>query len=113
MGSRAAQSFVTRMEAHLRKHFPNHCATLGDAGVREAIGSGTAKAGQYGIESERDVCKFITLMFTFGRDFDVDPKLPWASEILRNPVYQTPTHRTEALYATAKTRTRQASRRGY
>ncbi len=97
------------MVVHLNKHFPKNCAALGEAGVREAIGAGIASAKKYGIVSERDVCKYINLMFAFGRDFDVDPKLPWAAQILRTRVYESPGDRMRALYETAKTRTYQAS----
>jgi hypothetical protein len=106
-----SKSFENRMVLHLNKHFPEHCKALGEPGVREAIDTGIQKAKNYRIVSERDVCKFITLMFAFGRDFDTDPKLPWASNILRTRVYNNPTDRINALYETAKTRSYQASLR--
>jgi hypothetical protein len=40
------------------------------------------RAKVYDIDSERDVCKYIDIMYTFGRDFDIDPEIPWASKIL-------------------------------
>lgn len=107
----ASKSFENRMVVHLNKHFPQNCAALREPGVREAIGAGIQSAAKYGIVSERDVCKYINLMFAFGRDFDIDPKLPWASNILRTRVYKSPSDRMQALYETAKTRSYQASMR--
>lgn len=104
----AAQSFETRMKAHLRKHFPEHCRALGEEGLTQAIWDGVTRAKGYEFVSERDVCKYITLMFAFGPDFDRNRNLPWAQEILRNRVYRNPADRINDLYDTAMRRARTA-----
>jgi hypothetical protein len=72
------------MEVHLRTFFPERCAELGEDGVRGAVAYALARAAQYDITSERDVCKFLNLMFVYGFSFDVDPELPWAAAILND-----------------------------
>ncbi len=89
--------FEDRMVVHLRQFFPEQCEALGDKGIREAIRHGIAKAESYRITSERDVCKYIDVMFAFGRDFDTDPDQAWAGTILRSPRLE-PTPKVNRLY---------------
>ena len=79
------KSFENRMVEHLNKHFPEHCDKLGEEGVRETIRYGIDRAASYDITAERDVCKYIDLMFVFGQDFDQDEKYPWARKELEYP----------------------------
>ena len=78
------QKFVGRMVIHLNKFFPEQCEALGAEQVEEAILLGVDKAKSYDIRSERNVCKFIDLMFSLGRDFDTNDELPWAYETLND-----------------------------
>jgi hypothetical protein len=75
-------AFAEQMVVHLHRFFPEACAALGEARVREAIAFGVQRAGRYDCRSERSLCKYLNLMFAFGHDFDVDPQLPWAAQIL-------------------------------
>ncbi len=50
--------------------------------LESLIDKGHARAVAYGFMSERGVCKFLNLMFTFGRDFDRDPGLGWVRPFL-------------------------------
>ena len=93
----ALRDFERRMVLHLSQTFPAVCEPLGDAGVRESIQYGMQRAGSYGIAAERDVCKYIDLMFVFGRDFDKDPSLPWAAGILHDDDLGDASKRMEAL----------------
>jgi hypothetical protein len=78
--------FERWVEAHLERCFPDHCSRLrGDSGVRDFIAHGIERARVHGITSQREVCKYIDLMVTLGRDFDTDLALSWAGEILRDP----------------------------
>jgi hypothetical protein len=85
------------MQSHLSEHFPDHCHALGQEGVRRAIEAGIERAGQYGMVSERDVCKFIDLQFSFGHSFDSDGTHPWATAVLANPEIHNPTTKIEEL----------------
>lgn len=94
--------FEDRMIEHLQRFFPARAAELGEAGLREHIHHGVARAASYEIVAERDVCKYIDLMFSLGRDFDVDPALPWARAILRHPSISGPTAKVMLLVEIAK-----------
>ncbi|MDY6992813.1 MAG: hypothetical protein SVR94_09455 [Pseudomonadota bacterium] len=61
---------------------PTLLSKLGDQYLREYIRYGIKKAKKYHIESEKNVCHYIDLTFVLGKDFDVDPQLPWANEML-------------------------------
>lgn len=89
--------FEEEMFRHLTEHFPQHCETLQDGGVRAAIRYGIERAASYGMRTACEVTLFIQLMFLFGRYFDSDPKLPWASRILSDPSLGTGTRRVEGL----------------
>jgi hypothetical protein len=97
----AVGRFEDRMTAHLNKCFAQECGILGD-GLRDMIRHGIQKAAGYGITTERDVCQYIDLMMVFGRNFDADPDLPWASSVLNYPTLNDSTIRMEHLYETAK-----------
>ena len=84
MGELLARRWEDTMVVHLETFFPETTQELGPEGVLHAIELGVKKAARYDIRSERDVCKFLNFMFTFGFDFDLDPELPWAHEILVN-----------------------------
>ena len=94
--------FEGRVLIHLRKCFPDRCAKSDEASLRGAIRYGIQRASAYGITAERDVCKYIDLMVVLGRDFDRDPNLPWAAEILTGRRWRTPTLRIDHLYQTAQ-----------
>ena len=92
----AGRSFEDRMVAHVHKFFPADCEHLGDD-VREEVRSGIERAKTYGFRSARDICKFIDVMFAFGRSFDTNRKLPWAAEILHDPTVVDPAVRAGRL----------------
>lgn len=105
----AVKDFEDRMVVHLGKFFPKHCEALGETKVREAVHEGIRRAGGYGIVAERDVCKYIDLMFAFDRGFDKDSRYPWAARILTDPAQKDPTAKVNRLYDTALDHVRQAA----
>lgn len=78
----AQQSFHERVLDHLHRCFPDACRRLGADAVREWIRAGEARAAIWGLRAERDVCKYIDLMFTLGAEFDTDPDYPWTTPLL-------------------------------
>lgn len=78
------QGFVERMMDYLQKTFPNQTDPLGEEGLREEIHHGMETAEQYRMVSEREVARYIELMFYLGRDFDTSPETPWATSILKD-----------------------------
>ncbi len=105
----AIRSFVDRMIVHLHKFFPQQCEALGAIKTNEAIQYGIQRAATYSIITERDVCKYIDLMFTFDRDFDTAPHLPWAREILNDQSLEDPTTKINRLCDTAMQNEAQAT----
>lgn len=79
-----AERFDERILAHLSRFFPKRCLELGEDGTRSMIRDGIKRASRHGFVTERDVCKYIDLMFALGSDFDRDPGLPWVVELLRD-----------------------------
>jgi hypothetical protein len=96
------QDFVERMEAYLNRCFPEECQAIGKADVQNTIRYGIERAKRHDIDLERDVCKYIAIMFAFGRDFDSSPALPWASSILNDDTISNSTVKTERLFAAAR-----------
>jgi len=96
------KKFEDRMLVHLEKFFPMQCKAADETQVREIIRYGIKSAAQYGITAERDVCKYIDLMVVFGRDFDRDPKVPWARSILDDDRAKNPGVIVDRLYEEAK-----------
>lgn len=78
------KQFVNRMVQHVKEFFPEEFTSLGEDTVRETIEYAIDRAQSYDITVEYDVSRYINLMFTFGRDYDIDPALPWAKEVLIN-----------------------------
>ena len=75
------KNFVKLTSAHVRKCFPTEYQSIGDAGLKEIIEYGMARAASHGIQTEREICKYIDLMMVLGRDFDQEP---WASAVLND-----------------------------
>ena len=76
------QSFEDRVAVHLRATQPDATQHLDEHALRADIRAGMTRAAQYSIETERDVARFIDLMFRVRRDFDTSPETPWARPIL-------------------------------
>lgn len=75
-----AKRFENQMIRHVKQYFPDDCKLLGQEKVREVIEYGLNRAETYDMSLEYDVSRYINLMFTFGRDYDVD--IAWAAGIL-------------------------------
>ena len=101
-GPLGKKAFEERIIVHLKKIFPEQSEALGEPKLRETIQYGTQRAAAYRIISERDVCKYIDLMILYGRDFDKDPKLPWAQSVLQNQAIRNPSSKIERLYKAAQ-----------
>jgi hypothetical protein len=110
LGKIALKRFEDSMVEHLRKFFSDECELLGEDGTRQTIHYAIERAGEYGIVSERDVCIYTDVMFAFGRDFDKDPKLPWAAQILNDEsLKDSPSEKVDKLYEAASTNFQEAA----
>ncbi len=100
LATAATNDFVERMLVHVNKFFPDHYEALGEDNCRELVDHGINKAAIYDIVNERDVCKYIDLMVSFGVEFDGDPELPWASEILNDKSMKDSSEKVDVLFKT-------------
>lgn len=96
------RQFAQRVAEHLIRCFPAACEALGQERMQAIIDDGIERARSYGIDRERDVCKYIDLIFVFGRDFDTNPEFPWACRTLADDTLVDSTIKTERLFAAAK-----------
>jgi hypothetical protein len=87
----ASQSFESQMLSHIRKCFRKQMEELGEPRMREVIRYGIQRSASYRIRKQRDICMYIDMMIVFGRDFDRDPALPWASRVLEDKSLPGPT----------------------
>ncbi|MFO0632218.1 MAG: hypothetical protein U0168_05135 [Nannocystaceae bacterium] len=101
-GMLAAQTreHVQEAVAHVRQCFPDHAAALGAQGTRAWAEHALARAAHHGLVELPDALAYLEVMCTLGRDFDVDPKYPWAAAILRDPAILHPSSRAEELVHT-------------
>ena len=102
------RSFEDRLTDHCRRFFPRVCNALG-AQLQLAIRDAIKRAGSYGFESQQDICKYVNLVFTFGRDFDRSSLLHWVKPLLTSSIPGPP--KMAELYAVAIQR--QSEGRGY
>ena len=79
------KEFEDKTCERLLKLKPDQCRKLGEKAVRKSIQDGIERSFQYGIKTERDIARYINIMYTLGFDFDTDPRYPWAADILKSP----------------------------
>jgi hypothetical protein len=85
LGAQRRTDFEVRLARHLLRFFPAKIGSLSPDDLEVFIRHGSSRAQRYGLDTERDICKYLSLMCVFGRDFDSDARQPWAGEILRRP----------------------------
>lgn len=90
-----------RMVAYVVKEFPKQSLMLKEAGLVELARYGIGRAAAYGIVAEPDVARYINVMFTLGKDFDRDPRYPWAARTLNDASLGEPSARINRLCAEA------------
>jgi hypothetical protein len=78
-----ARTVGDRRLDHIRKIYPKEFVALGEGKIRELIQQGIKRVTKYGFKGDPDVLKFTEVMVLFGREFDTNPQLPWAAQILR------------------------------
>ena len=83
LGKISLKRFEDSMVEHIKEFFPEKYEALGETVVRNVIEDGVDRAEAHGFETEPDVSMYIDLMLLLGSNFDTDPQLPWAAEILQ------------------------------
>jgi hypothetical protein len=74
--------FPDELYAEMQEKYPERFAPPADAEMREWIAYGCERPKRYGIQTEQGIRDYVSLMMQLGRDFDVDPALLWASDLL-------------------------------
>lgn len=94
----ALKDYEDQMVEHLKKFTPKHSEVIGEPGLRRVIQLGMDRAKNYGLTNRGPVRFYIEMMFMLGSDFDTDPQLPWAGEILDDTTISDQTVRADLLY---------------
>lgn len=76
------KKFEDEMVEHIQQFAPRLSDVVSEPGVRRAVQLGLKRSRQYGLSNRGPVRFYIEAMISFGSDFDTDPQLPWAAEIL-------------------------------
>ncbi|MGH9344608.1 MAG: hypothetical protein ACRD19_12720 [Terriglobia bacterium] len=97
----AAKEFEERALTQLREQSPALCAALGEGALVEFVRYGTERAKSYGIIAEPDVGKYLNVMLKLGKDFDRNPRYPWAARTLNDVGLGDPSARVNRLAAEA------------
>ena len=63
----------------VRSSWPERCRSLSDERLLAIVQDGIRRAGVFGLTRDRQVKRFLNLMFAVGFDFDRDPAYPEAS----------------------------------
>ncbi|HUT35744.1 MAG TPA: hypothetical protein VNE39_19810 [Planctomycetota bacterium] len=85
----ALQQFEDRKVRDIATAFPIEYEEMldpqgGDGKARELVRKGVEKAASYGVEIERNVWLFIDLMVQLSPDFDEEPAMRTAREVLED-----------------------------
>ncbi len=95
----ALESIVKRLMNHLIEHFPDPCVSMKKADLREMVCRGIEKAESFDFTSERDVCKYLSIVVCFGPDFDQEQN--WATSILHGPPWSESIPKMDKLFELA------------
>ncbi|HKO54410.1 MAG TPA: hypothetical protein VJ276_00950 [Thermoanaerobaculia bacterium] len=93
-------AFRRQLRAEARRHWPEECALLDEAGLAARIEEAVARAAKHGFTAEMEVARWVNLTMALGPELDVDPRYPWAAAILADEAIATP-HKIRRLCALA------------
>lgn len=83
LGAPGRALFEQSLLEKARRFFPSHTAEMSDADLIQRLGYAMRRATDYGLGFKADVAKYFYLTLALGKDFDIDPAMPWAARILR------------------------------
>lgn len=79
------EQFVEKVAVYIRETFPEETKKLNKNELLDLVRSGWIRAKEYGLAAEWDVCRFIQYKIRLSPDFDANPEMGWAGEILVDP----------------------------
>jgi hypothetical protein len=94
----ALAQFEERMLGYLAESFPRQSALLGRDRMRRIVALGRRRSAEYGLETEREIYFYLTLMLMLGSWFDEDPQLPWCAARLTDRSILHPPARLNRLH---------------
>jgi hypothetical protein len=80
----ALRNYEDRMALHLRSNFSEQTKNATEQELREMIKTGISKAESYQVTDEMDVEGFLEFVVRYGPDFETDPQVFWAVQILQD-----------------------------
>ncbi|KPG93201.1 MULTISPECIES: hypothetical protein [Pseudomonas] len=89
----ANAQYVSTMVVHLRIYFPERYAADDDVMLSEKVRASLRKANDFGLYSQRDCCRFVSLAAIYGRDFPDEPASRWVREVLTDELGGSPSAR--------------------
>jgi hypothetical protein len=98
-GRAANYGFEVRMLDRLRTHFPKHKRYLGEPQQRELVRLAVERAQSHVLTAERSMAMYLDLMCVLGSEFDTDPQLPWAADILADRSFAAQSDRIDLLHS--------------
>jgi hypothetical protein len=86
----------------MRRYWLEACDALTAAELRELVRDGVTRGRSHGLASERDLTRFVNVMFALGFEFDSDPQCAWAVDVLRTPGVPASTRMDQLCELTAR-----------
>lgn len=80
----AQKSFEAEALEQIREEYPAAVQGAEDAALRRLIAEGVQRAGQHGFKGRGPVRMFLDFLVLLGHEFDQDPMLFWAADILKD-----------------------------
>ncbi len=94
----AHRKFERQLVEELRRFAPWHAEILGADGLLKCVRYAEKHAEPYGFTNRGPIRLYLQSMFLLGSDFDTDPTLPWAAQVLNDSSIHDQTTRSGRLY---------------
>jgi hypothetical protein len=78
----ALKKFEDELVEHLKTFAPKLFEIRGKECIRKTVQMGMQRAREYGFTYRGPIRFYLEAMFSLGSDFDTDPQMPWALELL-------------------------------
>ena len=75
-----------RIVAALRQTLPGDTSHVTVETLQALCDYGITRAAVYGLDTERSIYVYVAAMVLYGEQFDTNPRLPWAPEILNGEI---------------------------
>ncbi len=98
LGALRQNTLKTRYIDHLKKHFSEECRLLdtSEGKLAEFVNYCYDKSKKLNIESEVDICRYLSLSILYGADFDTS--LWWAKDLVEEGAKQSSTPLIDLMF---------------